>query len=76
MHGEPDDCAAGMERSWRYKLIPPNIETLIENSITGEPQDVWMEYLTTLPLDTEPSEISRLHPLFLREIEDYLGVNE
>lgn len=76
MHGEEDDCAARTERSWRYKLIPLNIETLIENSITGEPQDVWMEYLTTLPLDTEPCEISRLHPLFLREIEDYLGVSE
>lgn len=58
--------------------LPDNIEEIIsacEN--TGDqiaPEDVWMEYLATLPLSTSREDLHALNARFMPAIREYLGM--
>lgn len=56
--------------------LPDNIDVLIDASETYLPEDVWMEYLATLPLNTPTAELHRLKPLFISAVTDYMGEDE
>jgi hypothetical protein len=52
--------------------LPNNIEDLISACETLTPVDVWMEYLTTLPLSTSREELHALNARFMPAIREYL----
>lgn len=56
-------------------VLPDNIEDLISACETVTPVDVWMEYLTTLPLSTSREELRALNARFMPAIREYLYMN-
>lgn len=56
--------------------LPDDIDDLIEASGTYSPDDVWMEYLATLPVDTPTPELHRLRQQFAIAVAEYMGVDE
>lgn len=56
-------------------VLPDNIEDLISACETVTPVDVWMEYLTTLPLSTSREELHVLNARFMPAIREYLCMN-
>lgn len=56
-------------------VLPDNIEDLISACETVTPVDVWMEYLTTLPLSTSREELRALNARFMPAIREYLCMN-
>lgn len=53
-------------------VLPDNIEDLIRACEMVTPVDVWMEYLTTLPLSTNREELHALNARFMPAIREYL----
>lgn len=49
---------------------PANIQELIEASMTGEPDDIWMEYQACLPSNLTREEIRIIHGSFMAMLEE------
>ncbi|ENC6657610.1 hypothetical protein ABKY47_002059 [Aeromonas hydrophila] len=56
--------------------LPDDIDVLIDASETYSPEDIWMVYLATLPLDTPTAELHRIKPLFIMAVTEYVGEDE
>lgn len=56
--------------------LPDDIDDLIDASETYSPEDVWMEYVATLPLDTPTAELHRIKPMFIDSVTTYMGMDE
>ena len=56
--------------------LPDDIDDLIDASDTYLPEDVWMEYVATLPLNTPTTELHRIKPMFISAVASYMGVDE
>lgn len=53
-------------------MMPPdNIQTMIEESLTGEPDDIWTVYQTTLPTDLTPTQVRQEYLRFLSMLDSY-----
>ena len=44
---------------------------MIEESLTGEPDDIWTVYQTTLPTDLTPTQVRQEYLRFLSMLDSY-----
>lgn len=53
-------------------MMPPdNIQEMIEESLTGEPDDIWMVHQASLPANLTPSQVRQEYLRFLTMLETY-----
>lgn len=50
---------------------PDNIQTMIEESLTGEPDDIWMIYQASLPADLTAEQVRREYLRFMTMLDTY-----
>lgn len=64
MHHQPPPHSAPM-------TPPDNIQTMIEESLTGEPDDIWMIYQASLPADLTVEHVRREYLRFMTMLDTY-----
>lgn len=64
MHHQPLPHSAPM-------TPPDNIQTMIEESLTGEPDDIWMIYQASLPADLTAEQVRREYLRFMTMLDTY-----
>lgn len=64
MHHQPPPHSAPM-------TPPDNIQTMIEESLTGEPDDIWMIYQASLPADLTVEQVRREYLRFMTMLDTY-----
>jgi hypothetical protein len=50
---------------------PDNIQAMIEESLTGEPDDIWMVYQGSLPADLTAELVRREYFRFMTMLDTY-----
>lgn len=58
------------------KALPYNIESIIGSALTTSPNDIWMAYLATLPVETSSKELQNIQDRFMPAIQAYIEENE
>lgn len=58
------------------KALPYNIESIIGSALSSSPNDIWMAYLATLPVETSNKELQGIQEQFMPAVQAYIEENE
>lgn len=58
------------------KALPYNIESIMGNALSNSPNDIWMAYLATLPVETSSKELQEIQARFMPAVQAYIEENE
>lgn len=68
--------ASGILEAIMNKALPYNIESIIGSALSNSPNDIWMAYLATLPVETSDKELQEIQARFMPAVQAYIEENE